>query len=79
MDQPGRIANHARGQLNRESYYSLSAFVPKNMVSRDGFGSPVPRQPVHLHTQAEDGAYLRDSYTVVNHARMYMSPNKNYT
>ena len=30
------------------------------MVSRDGFGSPVPRQPAHLHTQAESGAYLRD-------------------
>ena len=24
---------------------SLSAFVPENLVSRDGFGSPVPRQP----------------------------------
>ena len=28
------------------------------MVLRDGFGSPVPRQPVHLHTQAESGADL---------------------
>ena len=34
---------------------SLSAFVPENLVSRDGFGSPVPRQPAHLHTQAESG------------------------
>ena len=32
---------------------SLSAFVPENLVSQDGFGSPVPRQPAHLHTQAE--------------------------
>ena len=39
----------------------LSAFAPENLVSRDGFGSPVPRQPAHLHTQAESGAYLRDS------------------
>ena len=39
----------------------MSAFVPENLVSRDGFGSPVPRQPAHLHTQAEYGAYLRDS------------------
>ena len=31
------------------------------MVSRDGFGSPVPRQPAHLHTQAESGAYLLGS------------------
>ena len=40
---------------------SLSAFAPENLVSRDGLGSPVPRQPAHLHTQAESsGAYLRD-------------------
>ena len=36
----------------------LSAFVPENLVSRDGFGSLVPRQPAHLHTQAESGAYI---------------------
>ena len=41
MDQPGKVANPGRGQLNRESEYSLSAFVPENLVSRDGFGSPV--------------------------------------
>ena len=40
---------------------SLSTFVPENLVSRDGFGSPVPRQPVHLHTRAESGAYSRDA------------------
>ena len=28
------------------------------MVSRDGFGSPVPRQPAHLHTQAELAAVV---------------------
>ena len=56
MDQPGKVASSARGQL--------SAFVPENLVSRDGFGSPVPRQPAHLHTQAEYGAYLRDSSRV---------------
>ena len=33
---------------------------PENLVSRNEFGSPVPRQPAHLHTQAESGAYLRD-------------------
>ena len=31
---------------------------------RDGFSSPVPRQPAHLHTQAESDAYLRDSSRV---------------
>ncbi|CAM9849958.1 unnamed protein product [Ascophyllum nodosum] len=39
---------------------SLSPSAPDNLVSRDGLGCPVPRQPAHLHTQAESGAYLRD-------------------
>ena len=43
-------------------YVSLSPFAPENLVSRDRFGSPVPRQPAHLHTQAESGVYLRDSF-----------------
>ena len=43
---------------------SLFPFAPENLVSRDGFGSPVPHQPAHLHTQAEPGAYLRDSSRV---------------
>ena len=41
------------------------SFAPENLVSRDGSGaSPVPRQPAHLHTKAESGAYLRDSSRV---------------
>ena len=67
MDQPGKIANPTRGQLNSENEKmnsSLSAFAPDNLVSRDGFGSSVPRQRAHLHTQAEYGAYLRDSSRV---------------
>ena len=43
---------------------SLSAFAPEKSVSRDGFGSPVRRQPAHLRAQAEYGAYLRDSSRV---------------
>ena len=39
---------------------SLLAFAPENLVSQDGFDSCVPRQPAHLHTQAESGAYVRD-------------------
>ena len=39
----------------------LSPYVPENLVSRGGFRRRVPRQPAHLHTQAESGAYLRDS------------------
>ena len=42
MDQPSKVANPARGQLNREMNISLSAFAPENLDSRDGFGSPVP-------------------------------------
>ena len=53
MDQPGKVANPACGQLNRENDIPLSPCVPENLVSRDGFSRPVPRQPAHLHTQAE--------------------------
>ena len=59
MDQPGKVANPARGQLNRGKNIPLSPCVPENLVSRDGFSRPVPRQPAHLHTQAESGAYCK--------------------
>ena len=39
----------------RKINIALSAFAPENLVSRDGFGSPVPRQPAHLHAEAESG------------------------
>ena len=39
----------------------LTPYVPENLVSRDGFSRSVPRQPAHLHTQAEPGVYSRDS------------------
>ena len=64
MDHAGKVAIPVHGQLNREMHISLSAFAPENLVSRDRFGSPVPRQPAHLHTQAESGAYVRDSSQV---------------
>ena len=57
MDQSSKVANPACGQLNRENEFSLSALASGNLVSRDGFGSPVPRQPDHLHTQTGSGAY----------------------
>ena len=44
-DEPGKVVNPARGQLNRENQYFL-----ENLVSRDGFGSPIPRHPAHFHT-----------------------------
>ena len=64
MDQPGNVANPARGQLNRENEYSPVPVVPEHSVARDGFSRSVPRQPAHIHTQAESGAYLRDSSRV---------------
>ena len=73
MDQPGKVANPARGQLNRENNIPLSPCVPENLVSRDGFSRPVPRQPAHLHPQAESGAYLRDSSRVPRR-RPFMKP-----
>ena len=47
--------------------------MPENLVSRDGFSRPVPRQPAHLHTRAESGAYLRDSSRVPRR-RPFMKP-----
>ena len=64
LDQPGEVANLARGQLNREMNIFLSALAPENLASREGFGSPVPRQAASLHTQAESGACLWDSFRV---------------
>ena len=42
--------------------------------SRGGFSHPVPRQPAHLHTQAESGAYLRDSSRVPRRRPFMKSP-----
>ena len=39
MDHPGKVANPARGQLNREKF--PSPCVPENLVSRE-MGSAVP-------------------------------------
>ena len=74
MDQPGKVTNPARGQLNRKMNISRSPFAPENLVSRDGSSSPVPRQPVHLHTQAESGSNLRDSSQVPRrHSFIYLN------
>ena len=51
----------------------LSPCMPENLVSRDGFSRPVPRQPAHLHTQAKSGAYLQDSSRVPRR-RPFMKP-----
>ena len=65
MDQPGKVAKSCSWLAEQGNIdIFMSAFAPENLVSRDGFGSPIPRQPAHLHTQAESGAYLRDSSRV---------------
>ena len=54
---------------------SLSSFAPKNLVSRERFGGPACVSLLVLHTQAESGAYSRDSssgdvhfvYTTIRH------------
>ena len=50
--------------LTGKNNIPLSPCVPENLVSRDGFSRPVPRQPAHLHTLAESDAYIRDSSRV---------------
>ena len=62
MGEPGKVATPARGQLNRiYLFFPLSPFAPES--SSRGTGSAVlSRVSLHiLHTQAESGAYSRDS------------------
>ena len=62
MNQPGKVANPARGQLDREINISLCPFAPENLISRDGFGRPVSRHPSyspHSGSRAESGAFSR--------------------
>ena len=57
------MRKYPTGGLNSqpENNIPLSPCAPENLVSRDGFSRPVPRQPAHLHTQAGSGASLGDS------------------
>ena len=57
---PGRSWSAEQGK----PIFPVPVPPPENLASRDGFGSPVPRQPAHLRTQAKYGAYLRDSSRV---------------
>ena len=52
----------------------LSPCVPENLVSRDGFSRPVPRQPAHLHTQAESGEHLLTGFLPSSAAASIMKP-----
>ena len=60
MDQPGKVAYPARGQLNKENNFPLSPYAPEDLVSRDGFSRPVRRQPAHVHTQAGSGGLFHE-------------------
>ena len=52
MDQPGKVANPARGQLNKENDISLSAFAPENLVS--SIQHIVVKRSELLKTERED-------------------------
>ena len=44
----GMVANNpARDQLNTEIDISLTQIAPENLVLRDRFARPIPRQPAH--------------------------------
>ena len=47
MDQPGKelpiLTMLVVSSTGKNEYYSLPPFAPENLVSRDGFGRPVPR------------------------------------
>ena len=71
VTSPGTESSYARPPqslkhsfLFRKVNVYLSSFAPEKLVSRNGFGSPVPRQPGHLLTRAGYDAYLRDSSRV---------------
>ena len=61
MDQPGKVANPARGQLKRETIFPCPR-TRLRIWSRETF-SAVPSRVslLILHTQAESSAYSRDS------------------
>ena len=63
MDQPDKVANPARGQLNRENEYSRVPVRTYLRIWPRETGSVVPSRVslLILHIQAESGAYLRDS------------------
>ena len=60
MDQPGKVANPARGQLNRKNIFFL---VPIRALKFVSTGSAVPSRVslLILHTQPESRTSSRDS------------------
>ena len=64
MDQPGKVANPARGQLNREKIFPCPCACLRTWSRETGSAVPCRVSLFVLHTQAESGAYLRDSSRV---------------
>ena len=62
MDQPGKVASAARGQLNRENnYFPVPVRSSKFGLARRVSAVPSRVSLLILHTQAESGADSRDS------------------
>ena len=63
MDRPGKIANPARGQLNMGNrYFPVCPHSRLKIWSRETGSAASSRVSLLiLHTQAESGAYSRDS------------------
>ena len=56
MDQPSKVANPARGQLNRENEHFPVPFAPENLVSRDVVAAVPSRVSLLIFdTQAKSG------------------------
>ena len=72
MDHLGKVATTVCGQLNRKHNISLSPFVPENLVSRDGFGSLVPRQPPHSQNSGGIWCLLRGFLPIFTAASIYL-------
>ena len=57
MDRRGVVASPARGHRKKikgeKITFFLSSFAPANVVSRDRFGGPVPRQPAAYSPQSK--------------------------
>ena len=69
MDQPGKVANPAQGQLNRENEYfpvrhRAGEFGVARQVRQSRPASACSSPYILRLNQAESGAYLRDSSRV---------------
>ena len=74
MDQPGKVANPARDELNRNSsFFLLFPFAPEHLISRDRFDNPIPAsQPAHSpHTRTEYVSHLLTGFLPLPRRRSF--------